>query len=276
LARAHGNGDLLTSTVKNLKERGHTVTHTDVQVSLGALDVIMQVVTEGKNYIASALTLVGLVVTGLKKEGSITMSVEVTDTSKLGWRILQVSVTGRSTRHVLAELIEEHVAENDIILIIEADGENHDNTITILLEPDRLVGAVVDLDDLATRGTLRGLVHHLVKDSSKEVTRHTRCKTRNLCSVSLRINLAEGDTNGKIVFGLRGSKKAAINLLEVLLTTVGLNLIPAFAGDGNIKLASIGPKMPDDLVEICDRDIDFLSLFSNELSVYNIINDTVI
>jgi len=247
-----------------------------VQVSLGALDVIVQVVAEGEKNIASALALVGLIVTSLKKERGVAVGVEVADTSKLGWRILQVGIASRSTGHVLAELVEEHMAENDIILIIKGDGEDNNNTVTVLLEPDGLVGAVVDLNDLATSSTLRSLVHHLVKNGCKKVTRHTRSKTRNLGSISLRIDLAKGDGDGDVVLGLGTSEKAAVNLLEVLLATVGLNLIPALARDGNIKLALVGPQMPDNLVEICDCDIDILSLLSRKLSVDDIVNNTIV
>jgi len=246
-----------------------------VEVSLGALDVVVQVVTEGEDNIAGVLTLVGLIVTSLKKEGSITVSVKVADASKLGWRILQVGVASRGTGHVLAELVEEHVAKDDIILIIKVDGEDNDDTVTVLLEPDRLVGAVVDLDDLATSGTLRSLVHHLVKDGCEEVARHARSKTSELGSLSLGVNL-DGDGKSEIILGLRADKKTAVDLLEVLLTTVGLNLIPAFARDGYIQLAFRGPKVPQDLVEICDCDIDFLRLISHELSVDDIVNDAVV
>jgi len=247
-----------------------------VQVSLGALDVIVQVVAEGEHNITSVLTLVGLVVTSLKKERGIAVSVEVADTSKLGWRILQVSIASRSTGHVLAELVEEHMAENDIILIIKVDGEDHDDTITVLLEPDRLVGAVVDLNDFATRSALRSLVHHLVKNRGKKVAGHARSKTRDLGCISLREDLANRDGDGEVVLGLGTSEKAAVHLLEVFLATVCLNLIPALARDGNVKLALVGPQMPDNLVEICDCDIDFLSLLSDELGVDDIVNDAVV
>jgi len=45
-----------------------------VEISLGALDVIVQVVAEGEDNIASGLTLGRGIVTSLKKEGSITVS----------------------------------------------------------------------------------------------------------------------------------------------------------------------------------------------------------
>jgi len=275
LTRADSNRDLLTSTVKNLKEGADTGTHTDVEVSLGTLDVIVEVVTESQNDIASSLTLLWSIVTSLKKEGSITVSTS-TDTSKLVWRILEVSIASRCTRHVLAELVKENVAKDDIILIIEVDGEDHDDTITVLLEPDGLVGTIVDLNDLATAGTLRSLVHHLVKDGGKKVAGHARSKTSNLGCISLRVGLVDGDAKSKIILGLRSGKKASINLLEVLLTTVGLDLIPALARDGDLQLVLIGPKVPDDLVEVSDCDIDFLSLLIDELGVDSIINDTVV
>jgi len=275
LTRANSDRNLLTGTVKNLEERADASTHADVQVSLGALDVIVEVVAESKNNIASGLTLGRSVVTSLKKERSITVSTSA-DARKLGWRILEIGVASGCTGHVLAELVEEHVAENDIILIIKVDGEDDDDTITVLLEPDGLVGAVVDLNDLATSSTLRSLIHHLVKDGSKKVARHARGKTRDLGSISLRINLADGDADGDIVLGLRASQKAAVNLLEVLFTTVGLDLIPALARDGNVQLALLGPKMPENLVEVGDCDIDFLSLLSDKLSVNNIVDDTIV
>jgi len=275
LTRADSDGDLLTSTVKNLKERANTSAHTDVEVSLRALDVIVQVVAEGQDDVASALTLGRGVVTSLKKEGSITVSTSAA-TSKLGWRILEVGVASRCTRHVLAELVKEDVTKDDIILIIKVDGEDDNDTITVLLEPDRFVGAIVDLNDLATSSTLRSLIHHLVEDGSKQVAGHAGSKTRDLSSISLRINRADSDADGHIVLGFGTSQKAAINLLEVLLATVGLDLIPALARDGNIQLALGGPKMPDDLVEVGDGDIDFLSLLSDKLSVDNIVNDTVV
>ena len=261
LTRADSNGDLLASTVENLEKGANASTHADVEVSLRALDVIVQVVAEGEHNIASGLTLGRGIVTSLKKEGSITVSTGA-DTSKLRWRILQVSVASRSTRHVLAELVKEHVAKDDIILIIEVDGEDHDDTVTILLEPDGLVGAVVDLNDLATRSTLRSLIHHLVQDGGKEVARHAGSKTSKLGGLSLGVNL-DGDADGQVILGFGASlKKAAIDLLEVLLTTVGLDLIPALAGDGDVELALLGEQMPDDLVEVGDCDIDFLSLLT--------------
>jgi len=275
LTGTHGNRDLLTSTVENLKKRSNTSTHADVQISLGALDVVVQVVTEGQHNIASGFALLWLIVTSLKKERSITVSMKVADASKLRWRILQIGVAGRCTGHVLAELVQENVAKDDIILIIEGDGEDHDDTITILLEPDRLVGAVVDLNNLATSSTLRGLIHHLVKDRGKKVAGHARSKTSKLGSLGLGVDL-DGDGNADIKLGLRASKKAAVDLLEVLLTTVGLDLIPALARDGNDQLAFDGSKMPDNLVEICDCDIDFLSLLSHELSVDDIVNDAIV
>jgi len=275
LTRTNSDRNLLTGTVKNLEERADASTHADVQVSLGALDVIVEVVAESKNNIASGLTLGRSIVTSLKKERSITVGTSA-DARKLGWRILEIGVASGCTGHVLAELVEEHVAENDIILIIKVDGEDDDDTITVLLEPDGLVGAVVDLNDLATSSTLRSLIHHLVKDGSKKVARHARSKAGDLGSISLRINLADGDADGDIVLGLRASQKAAINLLEVLLTTVGLDLIPALARDGNVQLALLGPKMPENLVEVGDCDIDFLSLLSDKLSVNNIVDDTIV
>jgi len=247
-----------------------------VQVSLGALDVIVQVVTEGEHNIAGVLALVGLVVTSLKKERGIAVSVEAADASKLGWGILQVGVAGRGTGHVLAELVEEHVAKDDIILIIESDGEDDDNAVAVLLEPDRLVGAVVDLDDLAAGSALRGLVHHLVEHGGKEVARHARGKTRDLGCIGLGVNLAESDGDGDIKLGLRAGQKAAVDLLEVLLAAVGLDLIPALARDGNIQLALGGPQMPEDLVEVGDGDIDFLSLLSDKLGVDDIVNDAIV
>jgi len=246
-----------------------------VEVSLGALDVIVQVVTEGQNDVASALTLGRGVVTSLKKERGVAVGASA-DTGELGWRVLEVGVAGRCTSDVLAELVKEHVTKDDIILIIKVDREDDDDTIAVLLEPDRLVGAVVDLNDLATRSTLRSLIHHLVQDGGKEVTRHAGSKTSELGGLSLGVNL-DGDADGQVILGFGASlKKAAIDLLEVLLTTVGLDLIPALAGDGDVKLALLGEKMPDDLVEVGDCDIDFLSLLSDELSVNNIVNDAVV
>jgi len=267
--------NFLTSTVKNLKERINTSTHTDVKVSLGALDVIVEVVTEGKNNIASGFTLLRSIVTSFKKEGSITVSTSA-NTGKLGWRILQVGIARRCTRHVLAEFVKEYMTKDNIILIIKVDGEDHSDTITILLEPDRFIGTVVDLNDLATRSTLSSLIHHLVEDTSKQVARHTRSKTRDLGSISLRINLTDGDSNSDIILWFRASQKAAVDLLEIFLTTVSLDLIPAFAGDGNVQLVFGGPKMPDNLVEVCDCDIDFLSFFSGKLGMDDIINDTIV
>jgi len=246
-----------------------------VEISLGALDVIVQVVAEGEDNIASGLTLGRGIVTSLKKEGRITVSTGA-DTSKLRWRILQVGVASRSTRHVLAELVKEDVTEDDIILIIKVDGEDDDDTITVLLEPNRLVGTVVDLNDLTASSALSGLVHHLVKDGGKEVARHARSKTRDLGRISLRVNLADGDADGDIILGLRTRKKAAVNLLEVLLAAVRLDLIPALAGDGDIQLALTSPKMPEDLVEVSDCDIDFLSLLSDKLSVDDIVDNAVV
>jgi len=246
-----------------------------VEVSLRALDVIVEVVTEGKNNIASSLTLGRSIVTSLEKERSIAVSTSA-NASKLGWGILQVGIASRGTRHVLAELIQENVAEDDIILIIKVDGEDNDDTVTILLEPDRFVGAVVDLNDLATSSTLRSLIHHLVEDGSKQVARHAGSKTSNLSSISLRINLADGDAKSQIELWLGTSKKAAINLLEVFLTAVSLDLIPALAGDGNVQLVLSGGEVPDDLVEVSDCDIDFLSLFSDKLGVDDIVNDAVV
>jgi len=246
-----------------------------VEVSLGALDVIVQVVAEGEEDVASALTLGGGVVTSLEKERSIAVSVGA-DAGKLGWRILEVGVAGRSTGHVLAELVEEHVAEDDIILIIEVDGEDDDDAVTVLLEPDGLVGAVVDLNDLATSGALSGLIHHLVKDGGKEVAGHARGKTRDLSGIGLGVDLADGDADGNVVLGLGAGQKAAVDLLEVLLAAVGLDLIPALARDGNIQLALGGPQMPEDLVEVGDGDIDFLSLLSDKLGVDDIVNDAIV
>jgi len=276
LTGTHGNGDLLTGTVENLQKGGNTGTHADVQVSLGALDVVVQVVAEGEHNIASVLALVRLVVTSLKKERGVAVGVKVADASKLGWRILQVGVARRSTGHVLAELVEEHVAKHDIILIIKVDREDDNNAVTVLLEPDRLVGAVVDLNDLATSSTLRGLIHHLVQHGRKKVARHAGSKTGNLGCLRLRVDLAQSDGDGQVVLGLGASQKAAVHLLEVFLTAVCLDLIPALARDGNVQLAVGSPQMPDNLVEICDRDIDFLSLLSHELSVDDIVNDTIV
>lgn len=285
LTGTHGNRDLLTSTVENLKKGGNTSTHADVQVSLGALDVIVQVVAEGQNNIASALTLAGLVVTGLEKEGGIAVSAKTADASKLGWRVLQVGVARRSTRHVLAELIKEHVTKHNIILIIKVDGEDDDDAVTVLFEPDGLVGAVINLNDLAARCTLSSLLHLLVQNRSKKVAGHARCETGDLGGLFLGTNL-EGDADGDIVVGLGAGQEGSVDLLEVLLTSVGLNLVPALALDGNEKLlgdhAGLGisggvcVKMPENLIEICDCDINFLSAFSYELSVDDIINDTVV
>ena len=261
LTRANGDVNLLASTVENLEKGSNTSTHADVQVSLRALDVVVQVVAEGEHDIAGGITLLRSIVTSLKKEGSIAVSVEVADASKLGWRVLEVGVASRGTGHVLAELVEEHVAKDDIILIIKVDGEDNDDTVTVLLEPDRFVGAIVDLNDLATSSTLRSLVHHLVKDGCEEVARHARSKTSELGSLSLGVNL-DGDGKSEIILGLRADKKTAVDLLEVLLTTVGLNLIPALARDGNIQLAFGSPNVPDNLVEVSDCDIEFLSLFT--------------
>jgi len=276
LTRTNRNRNLLTSTVENLKKGRHTSTHANVEISLGALDVIVEVVTESKNNITSVIALARLIVTSLKKERSIAVSVKAADASKLRRRILQVGVAGRSTRHVLAELIQENMAKDDIIRIIKEDGEDDNNTITILLEPDRLLRTVVDLNNLATRSTLAGLFHHLVKNRGKKVAGHTRSKTSNLGSVSLRMSLANANSNGDIILGLRTSQKAAVDLLEVFLTTVGLNLIPALAGDGNEQLALNSRQMPDNLVEICDCDIDLLSLLSDKLGVDDIVDDAIV
>jgi len=275
LTGTHGDGDLLASTVENLKEGADASTHADVEVSLGALDVVVEVVTESQDDIASGLTLGRGVVTSLEKEGGVAVGAGAA-ASKLGWGILEVGVASGCTGHVLAELVEEDVAKDDIILIIKVDGEDDDDTVTVLLEPDGLVGAVVDLNDLATSSTLRGLIHHLVKDRGEEVARHAGGKTRDLSSIGLRVDLADGDTNGKVVLGLGLGKEAAVNLLEVFLTAVLLDLIPALARDGNVELAASSGKMPENLVEISDGDIDFLSLLSDELSVDNIVNDAVV
>jgi len=245
-----------------------------VEVSLGALDVIVQVVTEGQNDIASSLTLGRSIVTRLENEGSITVST-IAKASKLGWRILKIGITGRSTLDVLAEFVKEHMSKDDIISIIKVDGEDHSDTITVLLEPDRFIGTIVNLNDLATRSTLRSLIHHLVENRGKKVAGHARSKTSKLGSFGLRVNL-NGDADCKVIPWLRADKKTAINLLEVFLTTIRLDLIPAFARNRYVQLALIGPKMPDNLVEVCDCDIDFFGLFSDKLSMDDIVNDTIV
>jgi len=245
-----------------------------VEVSLGALDVIVQVVTEGQDDVACSLTLGRGIVTSLKNEGSITVSTRA-DASELGWRILKIGIAGRSTLDALAEFVKEHVAKDDIISIIKVDGEDDSDTIAVLLEPNGFVGTIINLNELTARGALRGLVHHLVKNRGKKVAGHARSKTSNLCSFSLRVNL-DGDADGDIILWLGGNKKAAINLLEVLLTAVSLDLIPAFAGNRNGQLTLIGKKMPDNLVEVSNADINQLGLFSGKLSMDDIVNDTII
>lgn len=56
-------GKILLGTVENLEELVNAVSHTSVEVGLGALDVVVQVVSELDNHIDSSLASRGLEVT---------------------------------------------------------------------------------------------------------------------------------------------------------------------------------------------------------------------
>lgn len=63
------------------------------------------------------------------------------------------------------ELLKEHLADDNVVLVLEVDREDHSDVVALPLQVDGLVGAVVDGDHrgqtrLAVEHSLEGGSHH--------------------------------------------------------------------------------------------------------------------
>jgi len=256
---------LLLCTIENLEEGLNTRAHADVEVSLGALDVVVEVVTEGHENISDSLALCRSVVAALEKEGDIAISAEARDASKLRGRILEVDIARRSTLDHLADLSHEDTADNNIIRIIKADGEDDSHTVVVLLEPDALTRTVVNLEHLGASSTLLSTANIVVEDRGKDVTGKTRNSTCLLHSLLLLGLARDINTDRNVVVGLSlGKKHGTINLLEVGKTHLA-HLGPAGCCNTHKKLLRLriikrSADMPENLVKVTDGNISSLRL----------------
>lgn len=256
---------LLLGTVKHLKEEVNSRTHTDMEVRLRALNVIMHIISKLDELIDGQISLLGGIVSALHKERCIAMSAEVTDTLELGGRVLEVDVDSGRTLDKLAHLSQEHTADNSVIRIVKEDAENDDDTVVVLLEPDRLVGTVVDLNELAITTAGSSLVEHGVENASEHVTG----KTRGLGGKGvgfLGVHLLEGNLDGEVVAGLRRGEKRPVHLLDVVHGPVLSKLLPAGEAHAHDNSAAVlvGVEVPHNLVEIGDLNVEELRLIAKQ------------
>lgn len=271
---------LLLCTVENLKEGLDTSTHADVEVSLGALDVVVEVVTEGHEDISDGLTLGRGVVTALEEESDIAISLETRDAGELRGRILEIDIAGRSTLNHLADFSHKDTADNNIIRIIKADREDDSHTVVVLLEPDALAGTVVDLEHLGAGSTLLCTADIVVEDRCKDVTgetRHSACLLHSLLLLGLARDV---NTDRDIVVGLGlGHEHGSVDLLEVGKTDLA-DLGPAGSCNAHNKLLGLrivagSADVPEDLVKVTDGDISDLGLGRHQGGTDNVKDNAV-
>jgi len=278
--RGELNRSLLLCTVEDLEEGLDTSAHADVEVSLGALDVVVEVVTEGHEDISDGLALGGCVVAALEEESDIAISAEARDAGELRGRILEVDVAGRSTLDHLADLGHEDTADDDIVRVVKADREDDGHTVVVLLEPDALARTVVNLEHLGASSALLGAADVVVEDRGKDVAGETGHSACLLCCL-LRLSLARDvDTDRDVVVGLGLSKEhGAVDLLEVGKADLA-HLGPAGGCNTHKKLLGLGiversAYVPDDLVEVTDGDIGGLGLGGDQRGTNNVKDNAV-
>lgn len=276
----------------HLEERSDSVSHSGVNESLGALDVVVEVVTEGLDVVDRLLLLGSTDVRGKENcigqrlsslqltKRDITLRVsclEVLDTLELKRGLFLTVSDRRCVRHGLASvgiLLEEHFGKDDIINILESDGEDNDGSVTLGLDVDGLVVTVVDLDKWTS--TLLGLYvgEYLVKGGSEGVSLEEGNIVDNLVQVGGRgseVNLECG-----VVSTLSGHLQGSVDLLQKVADSLGpipvranlsrvdsLQLLPALDGDGNVnKISGLsnGCNVEDDCIEIGNGHIDGVKL----------------
>lgn len=164
-------GQILLGTVENLEELIDTVAHASVQVRLGALDVVVQVVSELDNHIDGSLLGRSLEVAVEKDHANITISLETTDAAQLSRRVLLREIDGGSTTDGLLKLLQkqitsgtcrrsrsaesstnlkENLTNDDIIGILEVDGKEDGHTILALCLKENALGTTVrDIQQLS-------------------------------------------------------------------------------------------------------------------------------
>ena len=225
--------------------------------------MIVHIISKLDELVNSDVSLLRGIVSALNKEGSIPVSTEVSDALELGGRVLEVDIDSGSTLDKLAHLSKENAADNGIVRIIKEDAEDDDNAVVVLLEPDRLVGTVVNLDELTVATASGCAVEHRVEDAGEHVTGETRSLGGEKVGF-LRVELLDDDLDGEVVATLRRSQKRPVHLLDVVHSTVGGELLPAGEGNADDDGGSVlgGVEIPHDLVEISHSDVKELGVLT--------------
>lgn len=164
--------ELLLCSVEDLEKQLDACTHSDVEIRLRALEVVVEVVAELHQHVQCLLELSRRKVSVLEHERHITVCAEVAALRNVARRLSELHIDRRSAGQVLRELGEEHLTEDDVVGVGELDGEDHRNTVAVWLHPHGLVRTVVDLHEAVSGSLIQHVVANDGDWSSDEVAMH--------------------------------------------------------------------------------------------------------
>ena len=164
---------LLLCSVEHLEEQVDARAHSDVEVRLRALEVVVEVVTELDQHVQRLLDLPWREVSVLEHERHVSVRVETAAVRDVARRLSELHVDRWRARKVLREFGEEHFAEDDVVDIGELDREDHRNTVAVCLHPHGLIRTVVDLHDVEIASVQHGVASKSDR-SSDEIAMHLR------------------------------------------------------------------------------------------------------
>jgi len=138
-----------SGSVEDLQEVGSLGSHSGVDVSLGAFDVIMKIITKSVDQIDGIIPRVLVGMSGKQDESDVTDVIANPGVGVLqlhGWFPVREEDLRRGMARFAAlfELLHKHFADDDVVLVFENGGEDNSDPIGSRLHIHGLLIPVVD------------------------------------------------------------------------------------------------------------------------------------
>jgi len=221
-----------SSTVENLQPIGDLRAHTVVHVSLGALDVIVEIVSEGLQEVDGLEDILGIQMVIEEDHRNETVAFHILQAREVlqfhgGFSVSELD--GRHASHVLSsvsKLLQEDLGEHSISILREGNGEDDGAAVILGLQVDGLIATVINGDDLAVALLGSNICKDLLERSSEQMALQVADLQGEVLGI-LR-GVGKVNTEGDVVTLLRGGlKHRTIDLLQILLTTQAQQLTGA-------------------------------------------------
>jgi len=232
--------DFGPGTVDDLQPQFNTRTHPVVQIGLGTLDVIVQIVAEDLNQVNRTVDVVGnqvLVEQHKRDEANIVARLDTVNALQIEWRVtLRESHRWHTAQSLadIAELRQEDFGKLLIVRVTETNRIDDHRAIAFGFDVKRLVVAILDASDPGDRRFVGNRLENAHERLRQNVPLQEAVTFGGFLNIASGHGIAlDGKSQIVTVFGIV-LHLVAVDLIHLLAATVGQQLANALPTKRNV------------------------------------------